>query len=605
MLRIMMLFLAGLIMLGACSDDKPATPEEKPVAISATPKPAQENGAYKRISAHLVKQQEIDKLKLGMSMTEVRKALQPAAAQGASVPTLVYPGEQGKTYCLIFYYFKNGKMIHSDLQKIVTINSDKNDSKPQLCNLSTKPKYPRTAIALTLAENFKPGQNLIWCATGQACWNTLSKNMCDNAPIYFKDLNKSQKFQAEILNSKIDNPLPFKFNTLTGFNRDENFQKARAALTKKYVKNFPEITKYDNDRFGISALAELTLKFKHVQPYDEFIEKFAGKPVKYFGINRANLNKEKRFKIRFFQVYPASKSREQILKQARDDAEEKGLPAEPEFREVEKIEAALEPKQKQSNAFILELVTDNKNIEVLIAKLDTSRYHNNLKQYLDIINYLTHPGQTLNDPKLIKQDRFLAFLSKDDLKDLGYSQKEKDLAIARIKFREKRKENQEILSDPELKIPVIDFKKLTHFTDFEGKKFDIAGDDYFTLVSFLQIIKFRLDHIGGSLESLTKAVVSFCKPDELILDEPFFILIRKRGTAEPIFFARIANTDVMIPVKMPEQVDPFKQLIKEQQADWTKEDFEFYKRFRSDYRREELDLSTELEKLNKNLEEEK
>ena len=100
----------------------------------------------------------------------------------------------------------------------------------------------------------------------------------------------------------------------------------------------------------------------------------------------------------------------------------------------------------------------------------------------------------------------------------------------------------------ELKIPNIDFKQKTEFTELEQKEFSFANGDVYIIEKALQTIQFELDKEGGKIKSeagiMTKEMA--IATDEIEerkfnFDDEFVIFLKENDKEKPYFAASISD----------------------------------------------------------------
>ena len=100
----------------------------------------------------------------------------------------------------------------------------------------------------------------------------------------------------------------------------------------------------------------------------------------------------------------------------------------------------------------------------------------------------------------------------------------------------------------ELKIPNIDFKQKTEFTELEQKEFSFANEDVYIIEKALQTIQFELDKEGGKIKSeagiMTKEMA--IATDEIEerkfnFDDEFVIFLKENDKEKPYFAASISD----------------------------------------------------------------
>lgn len=107
---------------------------------------------------------------------------------------------------------------------------------------------------------------------------------------------------------------------------------------------------------------------------------------------------------------------------------------------------------------------------------------------------------------------------------------------------------KEFTEKDELKIPNIDFKQKTEFTELEQKEFSFANGDVYIIDKALQTIKFELDKEGGKIKSeagiMTKEMA--IATDEIEerkfnFDDEFVIFLKENDKEKPYFAASISD----------------------------------------------------------------
>lgn len=107
---------------------------------------------------------------------------------------------------------------------------------------------------------------------------------------------------------------------------------------------------------------------------------------------------------------------------------------------------------------------------------------------------------------------------------------------------------KEFTEKDELKIPNIDFKQKTEFTELEQKEFSFANGDVYIIDKALQTIEFELDKEGGKIKSeagiMTKEMA--IATDEIEerkfnFDAEFVIFLKENDKEKPYFAASISD----------------------------------------------------------------
>lgn len=107
---------------------------------------------------------------------------------------------------------------------------------------------------------------------------------------------------------------------------------------------------------------------------------------------------------------------------------------------------------------------------------------------------------------------------------------------------------KEFTKKDELKIPNIDFKQKTEFTELEQKEFSFANGDVYIIDKALQTIEFELDKEGGKIKSeagiMTKEMA--IATDEIEerkfnFDDEFVIFLKEKDKEKPYFAASISD----------------------------------------------------------------
>lgn len=100
----------------------------------------------------------------------------------------------------------------------------------------------------------------------------------------------------------------------------------------------------------------------------------------------------------------------------------------------------------------------------------------------------------------------------------------------------------------ELKIPNIDFKQKTEFTELEQKEFSFANGDVYIIEKALQTIEFELDKEGGKIKSeagiMTKEMAiatDEIKERKFNFDDEFVIFLKENDKEKPYFAASISD----------------------------------------------------------------
>lgn len=107
---------------------------------------------------------------------------------------------------------------------------------------------------------------------------------------------------------------------------------------------------------------------------------------------------------------------------------------------------------------------------------------------------------------------------------------------------------KEFTEKDELKIPNIDFKQKTEFTELEQKEFSFANGDVYIIDKALQTIEFELDKEGGKIKSeagiMTKEMAiatDEIKERKFNFDDEFVIFLKENDKEKPYFAASISD----------------------------------------------------------------
>lgn len=107
---------------------------------------------------------------------------------------------------------------------------------------------------------------------------------------------------------------------------------------------------------------------------------------------------------------------------------------------------------------------------------------------------------------------------------------------------------KEFTKKDELKIPNIDFKQKTEFTELEQKEFSFANGDVYIIDKALQTIQFELDKEGGKIKSeagiMTKEMAiatDEIKERKFNFDDEFVIFLKENDKEKPYFAASISD----------------------------------------------------------------
>lgn len=107
---------------------------------------------------------------------------------------------------------------------------------------------------------------------------------------------------------------------------------------------------------------------------------------------------------------------------------------------------------------------------------------------------------------------------------------------------------KEFTKKDELKIPNIDFKQKTEFTELEQKEFSFANGDVYIIDKALQTIEFELDKEGGKIKSeagiMTKEMAiatDEIKERKFNFDDEFVIFLKENDKEKPYFAASISD----------------------------------------------------------------
>lgn len=104
-------------------------------------------------------------------------------------------------------------------------------------------------------------------------------------------------------------------------------------------------------------------------------------------------------------------------------------------------------------------------------------------------------------------------------------------------------------SDDRLCVPDMFWNITHHFDELEGKPLQNPGAHGISVSTAAQMIKFRLDRTGVTLEShaifVTLGMESF--PRFFIFDKPFLLYLKMRNTEQPFFVMWVDNSELLTP----------------------------------------------------------
>lgn len=106
-----------------------------------------------------------------------------------------------------------------------------------------------------------------------------------------------------------------------------------------------------------------------------------------------------------------------------------------------------------------------------------------------------------------------------------------------------------------LKIPVIDFEVLKHYSQFAGRQIVTSNPEINgTIIEIaMQSIRFKLDEKGAVLKS--EALFASSASQDLIFDKPFLVLLMKRKAELPYFALWVANSELLSPYQFAIRFD--------------------------------------------------
>jgi hypothetical protein len=134
----------------------------------------------------------------------------------------------------------------------------------------------------------------------------------------------------------------------------------------------------------------------------------------------------------------------------------------------------------------------------------------------------------------------------------------KDIQKAEDKY-DKRKSStkltwkDEFLDDDLFSMPVIEFNIEKNYKEIEGQTITASDTTYGISICY-QRIAFILDEVGAIIESEAEVVTSteaapeenLPAPKQLVLDKPFFIMLKRTDSDNPYFAMWVNNTELMI-----------------------------------------------------------
>lgn len=101
-------------------------------------------------------------------------------------------------------------------------------------------------------------------------------------------------------------------------------------------------------------------------------------------------------------------------------------------------------------------------------------------------------------------------------------------------------------------MPKIDLDMQRNYTELTGKALSNAGFKDYVLSVMQEKIKFKLDETGAKVENeavigvqAISARVSLNEPKSLILDQPFWVMMKQKNSTQPYFLLGVNNANIL------------------------------------------------------------
>lgn len=100
-------------------------------------------------------------------------------------------------------------------------------------------------------------------------------------------------------------------------------------------------------------------------------------------------------------------------------------------------------------------------------------------------------------------------------------------------------------------MPVVDIEVERSYSEIVGSTVNSGDMKGHQIAAMLEKIKFKIDEVGAKVEneavmfSVTCVMIHEIQPKRLILDQPFWIVMKQKGS-HPYFVAHINNHDFML-----------------------------------------------------------
>lgn len=177
---------------------------------------------------------------------------------------------------------------------------------------------------------------------------------------------------------------------------------------------------------------------------------------------------------------------------------------------------------------------NSKNIQILYYKNDS-----------DFLLKLITKDQS-NEIIIYRDNKFYSSMSKI-MKSLNQK-----ILIGKKEMKTKNKSwKYSLTGDDFVLIPKIKFNLETHYSNIEGNQF-IGNNSKYTIETFWQQNAFILDEYGSKVMSKSRIMVKSAeeylskpKTKRMILDKPFFIILRKNGKTNPYFAIWVENEELL------------------------------------------------------------
>lgn len=320
---------------------------------------------------------------------------------------------------------------------------------------STNTTKQHTIVSAVTNVSLVDSTNLVFCSSFEIAWQSLRDNVFKQPLVLDRNYQWVSTLNAKPANKSLSKEY---YSAFSGFGKDQIAKKFSEDLLTRF--NFD----YKPESFSVFDICAFSYIKKQIDFYSDLYE-----------IKSRNLVFNDKTKVKFFGL-------------------NRGWPN-PTYNEKIKIHDF-----KNTDDFIVQIVAENENDEVYLAKV--------------------LPGETL---------------------DVTYKNVMNRVLVNKVSF---------FGEVDQLGIPYLKFRTNKEFNEINRARILNKGFENYSFARALQIIDFDLDEGGISVESIVELDAVFgiprkFEPRVLNFDKPFLIILKEKGTTDPYFLMWVGNTEFM------------------------------------------------------------